>query len=310
MRFRRSLAALTAAPLLALVACSTGSTEIAGDASDADGFVNDPPDKTSDGRGGGEDGRGDGDKGRAGNDDQGDDKNGGESAPPLTADTFLLAMGKAQLRAETAHMSATISATGQTTLMEGDIKMGYDFADHEMDMTMSSGGLSAESVQIILVDSTMYVNLGAASQSKFAKIDFNDSSNPLAQQLSKAVESADPLASLKALRNGLTSFQRVGTANIDGLATTQYRMDIDTDTFLTAQGLGDVPQQLAGKLPKTIRYDLWIDNDNLLRQMTAAMGDLVQVTLEMTDWGKPVKITAPPPGQITKTDPFASLSTG
>ena len=116
---------------------------------------------------------------------------------------------------------------------------------------------------------------------------------------------------LSVVKRDVESFDKVGSEQIDGTQTTQYRITVNTQKVL-AKTLGDdtLPTgPLAGDLPKTITYDIWVgDQDNLPRRIEYSMGGS-SMTMELSDWGQPVDIKAPPPSQISKQDPFSGSLT-
>lgn len=272
MTIRRSLAALAAAPLLILAACGGDSTSDLTGASDATS-----PTPSDDGA--------------------------------LTEETFYSAVTQAQLRAQTVHMSAEMAVGGQQMTIEGDLETGDTLADSAMDMTMSAPALG-EGLRIVLVDEVMYLNLGQMTQGKFAKVDLGDTSTPMGQMMSQLAGSADPSAAMKAMERGITSFEQVGKEQIDGVDTCRYNVEVDLKEVLAAQGMSDLPGAATAQLPKTVTFDMWVGKDDLIRRMSFSLGEAMTITMNLTDWGEPVDITAPPRNQITKSDPFAGMPTG
>jgi len=302
MRFRTALAACAAA---LLAGCGGGSTDgsaardlTVGESTPYGPKQSKPTDEAG-GGGGGKAGGGGGKSGR-----------GGDGGSALTKASFASAVTKAQLVARTAHLSGDISSGGLSVRLEGDVRVGEDPADYAMDLTMSSTGLSDGTIRMILVDEALYMNLGEATRDKFAKLDFANPSNPMEANFTRLLNSADPSASVDAMAESLRSFDEVGTETIDGVQTTQYRLEVDTAKLLTAQDLGDMADAAAQTLPKTLRYHVWIDQDDLVRRMSFSMSSLMSMTMDITDWGEPVEISAPPPGQVTNQEPFAGMPTG
>jgi hypothetical protein len=276
MKIRRSLAALAAAPLLVLAGCGGDSTSDITD--DRATTPASSPSSTA------------------------------ENAGALTEETFASAVTEAQLRAKTVHMSGQISASGQQMTLEGDFEAGDTVADSAMDMTMSAPSLG--DVRMVLVDEVLYLNLGQQTQGKFVKVDLSDTSSPMGQMMSQLLSSADPSASLKAMERGMTSFEQVGEEQIEGVATTKYRVEVDLQQVLAAQGMGDLPGGATAQLPKTVTYDIWVGDDDLIRRMSFTLGAAMAMTMDLTEWGEPVDISAPPRNQISKTDPFAGMPAG
>jgi hypothetical protein len=99
---------------------------------------------------------------------------------------------------------------------------------------------------------------------------------------------------------------KVGTETVDGAATTHYRVTVPPQTFATSG-------MIAGK---PVPVDVWIDAQHRVRQeklsvvLTAdgssasASGSArktlgMTMTLHLSDFGTPVRVSAPPAGQVT-----------
>ena len=76
-------------------------------------------------------------------------------------------------------------------------------------------------------------------------------------------------------------------------------MTVRSEAFRDLQDqLGAAGSGAADQLPSTLTYDLWTDDDGMLRQTKIALGDLGSVTMTMSDWGDPVDIEAPPADDV------------
>jgi hypothetical protein len=108
---------------------------------------------------------------------------------------------------------------------------------------------------------------------------------------------------------GAGTVHRVGTATVDGTATTHYR------TTVNSGALGGTAAHVSGRVP----VDVWIDSHHRVRQerltlhLTAAAGTtssgatpgsarrtaVVTVVMRLTGFGTPVHVTAPPAARTT-----------
>jgi hypothetical protein len=223
----------------------------------------------------------------------GGESGGAAESADLTKANFATEVGKAQVEEKTAHLEAKISAANQKMTMSGDIDMSKD--DVAFDLALTGGPLGGEA-QFILVDRVIYLKMPGLSQTnKYIEIDATKGGDPAAQMFNQMLGQLDPSKTFKAF-DATTKLQKKGTAEIDGVETTQYTVTVDTQKALKAQGMaGQVPQ---GQLPKTIDYDVWVDSDNLVRKLRMnVQGSAVEMTL--SQWGEPVEIAAPPAGQTT-----------
>jgi len=231
------------------------------------------------------------------------------SGSALTKQDFVDRVSAAQLEAQTAHIAADISAAGQLIALEGDVRIGDTLADYAADVSMS-GSVVGQNLHMVVVDKVLYLNLGETTANKFAKIDLGNIRSPMGQMMSQFLSSADPSKSLEAMSKGVTGFKAVGEQNIDGVHTTQYRVEVDTRAMLTAQGMGQLAGASAGQLPRRLSYDMWIGDDDLLRRTSLSVGSAMELTMDISAWGEPVDIAAPPPSQVAKAGPLAGLSQG
>jgi hypothetical protein len=91
----------------------------------------------------------------------------------------------------------------------------------------------------------------------------------------------------------------VGIEEIDGQQVKHYRVDIDVEAALAAtpqaqQQLDDAG--MAGELPDTITYDVWVTEDNQLRRLTfelPVMGETMRTQLDMTSVDEPLEVEIP-----------------
>jgi hypothetical protein len=218
---------------------------------------------------------------------------GAATAPELTKANFAAEVSQAQVKAETAHVDAKIGAQGQNMSMTGDMDMSKK--DVAFDFTMSGAALG-NGAQFILVDKVIYLKVPQLTQSeKYVKVDTADGSDPMAKMFTQMLSQMNPSRTFEAF-DAITKLQDKGTQEIDGVETTHYAVTVDTKKALEAQGLaGKVP---TGQLPKTLKYDVWVDADKLVRKLTM---DVAGSTIDMTlsEWGEPVQISAPPASQTT-----------
>jgi len=210
----------------------------------------------------------------------------------LTKANFSSEVIKAQTAAKTAHVDATIVAQGQKMSLTGEMQMVKNDVAFDMSMTGAALGGGA---QLVLVDQVIYLKMPGLSQTdKFIEIDIGDKSNPIAKMFDQMMGQLDPSKTFQAF-DAITRLQNRGTQEIDGVETTHYTVQVDTQKALEAQGLsGQVP---SGQLPKTLTYDVWVDGQHLVRKLRMDIQG-TKIDMNLSQWGEPVDITAPPPSQV------------
>lgn len=216
-----------------------------------------------------------------------------EDGSGLTKANFASAVSQAQTKAETAHLEAEMNAQGQKMSMSGDMDMSAK--DSAFDLAMRGGGIGGKA-RFILVDQVIYLQMPALSQgNKFVKIDASDRSDPVAKMFNQMLGQLNPSQAFRAFE-ATTKLEEKDTAEIDGVETTQYAVTVNTQKALKAQGMAE--QVPPGQMPKTIGYNVWVDGKNLVRRLRMDVQG-TNVDMNMSRWGEPVEITAPPAKQTT-----------
>lgn len=195
------------------------------------------------------------------------------------ADLFTTAMGS--ISTADVSMSMESTAAGAMTI-EGEIDMTKTPADISMSMDMSSMGFGM--VDALMVDGTMYMNLGELSQNMYVTMSPDDLD---ASGLDVSVQ-MDPNKSLGQFVDGFQSGEYLGT-EAEG---DHYRIVISTAE------LGPDDIGAFGAVPDTVTMDLWFAAD-LFSKAFVDMGPAGTWTMTYSNWGEPVDITAPDPSQIT-----------
>ncbi|MCW2786310.1 MAG: LppX LprAFG lipoprotein [Marmoricola sp.] len=158
-----------------------------------------------------------------------------------------------------------------------------------MKMAMSTG---AQKLRVVLVNGTMYLQQSAGG--KYLRIDKND---PTLGSLVAQLSNIGPAASLSAMEPGIKSIVDAGGTTLDGRAVTHYVMTVDTK--LAAAAFGAAANAVKPSDPATVTYNLYLDSDKLLVEMTGTVSDQ-KFTMTASGWGKPVNVAAPAASDITK----------
>jgi LppX_LprAFG lipoprotein len=209
----------------------------------------------------------------------GDDVAEGDTVDP---DDFVTAMMAAMDDATTAHIDLALEGSGQNLTAEGDID--YAKTPAEMKLTMSIPQLG-DGIEMLLVDGVIYVQTPGFGDGKYIKTDLDDPSNPLGSNLTDQI---DPREQFKNMQEALKSVTFEGTEKIDGEDLQRYTLVLDGSK---------VPNQEGTTMPDEIEYDVWLDDDNRLRQLSIDTAGVV-VKSTISDWGKDVTIRAPQANQI------------
>lgn len=243
-----------------------------------------------------------------GDDDKGDNGSGstdtvGQTADTeLTADNFFTEVLAAQQKAGSSHVTMTMEVMGQKITGEGDIAVGDTPADTAMQMTMAMGGLGEFDMR--MVGTTMYMNLGPASENKFVEIDLTDENSPLGSQYGDLVENIDPASQLQQFEEAVIELEKTGeSVEVDGVTAEGWALTLDPSKLESIADLGEA----AGQLPQRLEYIMYVGPDNLPRRFIMDMAG-AEMSMDYSKWGEKVTIEKPSADQITDKDPFAGLA--
>jgi predicted small lipoprotein YifL len=202
-----------------------------------------------------------------------------EVAGGYDADELLTAMRAAVVEHESAHL--TMEMSGQAGMRgEGDVSYAGDSTTMQMMMTMPQ--LGQGEMEMRLVDGVMYLSMPPMTPAgKFIEIDTDDPTSPFGDL--GGITGGDPRSTFDALDAGLEDVTYLGEE--EGLH--HYSLTVDGKAAAKAQG------QDVGPMPDEVTYDLWVDDADRMRRVEMDLGQATMV-MTMDDWGKPVRVEAPP----------------
>ncbi|WP_326836588.1 hypothetical protein VSH64_17030 [Amycolatopsis rhabdoformis] len=242
----------------------------------------------------------------------------GLAAPFQNALELSAASKQSAQKSKTAKVSMTAQAAGQTITAHGD----YLFQPGNVELSLIET-VQGQQAEVRIVDQTLYVKMPPAEASQLGadKPWFKitpGANDPLSQALSGSVGSASQSSDPTALLDRVAQAGRIVSSDqttLDGEQVNHYQVELDLDkvldkltAFLPAATKATLEQQVKGK-HITLPAEIWVDKNQLPRQITMDESPLTQAegkgatglgktTLDYTDWGAPVTITAPPADQI------------
>jgi hypothetical protein len=264
----------------------------------------------------------------------------GHKANPKAA---LLAASSKTVGGHTAHMAIDLKVRPKTGAAEDITGDGvFDFTNKSGVVQLKLppiSGLNLGSIEVRVLDSIIYEKLppqlaSAAGQKGWVKIDPAAAAKSVGIDFNSLTQSgsSDPsqfLDLLKSLSNDVTE---VGKEKVGGADTTHYRATVDFAKAVQANaGLDAATKAKVSSFYNnlTAPADVWIDSDGRLRKMTysldaskinasalssnpraaAAFQQIagIDFSLELSNFGVAVNVTAPPADQTTD---LASLTGG
>lgn len=217
--------------------------------------------------------------------------------------------------------SFTVTAGGVFDQSEGDMTMDLSDVVSQAGLPASDGTAEFRYLQEngdpVVYMSIPFLSSQLPGGASWIKIDLEQAGKSLGVDLDQLINQANqnPAQALDMLRAS-GSVTEVGTETVDGVSTTHYKATIDLSQ--AADKLGSDAEAWVQRLvnagaPATIPVDVWIGDDGLIRRLTmdeslatgAQSGD-VKVTIDISDYGTPVNVTAPPASDTIDLTALAS----
>ena len=112
-----------------------------------------------------------------------------------------------------------------------------------------------------------------------------------------------PTDLLSALRAEGAKVHKLGSATVDGTATTRYRVTVDMAKILESKGLASPMLSRAAAQMKSIAANVWIGNDGLVRRVafvysTPQGGPRISMKMDLYDYGANLAIAAPSSSEV------------
>jgi hypothetical protein len=225
----------------------------------------------------------------------------------LTKESFASSVAMATSRATSVHVSGTVSAHGMAIAIKGDLAIkGKSISDVVARLDVTSA-MPRASATVLITSGAVYLRTSGfpmpmKSSKPWIEADLTGPGNPVGSFYKQTMSRINPAMMAKAFR-AMTSLQRIGTAKVQGVETTHYAVTVDTAKVLrllrTRSPLGNSASEARKYLPKTFRYDVWLDASQRPVRIKGAYSG-VSVDMTFTSWGKPVSVHAPPASQVSK----------
>jgi hypothetical protein len=217
-------------------------------------------------------------------------------------------------------MDMTVDVAGEPTTLEVDGVIAGDGKTGQLTLTMPMLG----SIEERIVDGAVYMDLssipGASglTDKQWIKLDLEQlkQQNGAVGDIAGQAESNSPKQGLEYLQGLSGDVTKVGEDTVAGEHATHYRASIDYTKL--ADKLPNASAETLDELAKlgTVPADVWIDDQDRVVKMHLTMdvgalsgkGGTADVTMELTDFGVPVDVQAPPADQTVDFSELSGLS--
>ncbi|TDO54574.1 hypothetical protein EV643_101363 [Kribbella sp. VKM Ac-2527] len=206
------------------------------------------------------------------------------AAAKLTKATFVPAMNAALGKQRTWRTVAKMTVNGRLLMTITGFQQAEPLA---LSMEMTGEAFQGSKAKIIVVDGFAYLSMpGSTPAGKFVKVDAS------AAEVGALAGNGDPTKTFKAFGKSLRGLKFVRSETIGGQKLDRYELTVDTAAVLRAQG-----KPVPDGVPKTLKFNVWMDSAKLVRRMTFNLAG-VNMVMTMADYNKPVIIKAPPASKI------------
>ncbi|HXW88740.1 MAG TPA: hypothetical protein VEJ42_10825 [Streptosporangiaceae bacterium] len=238
-------------------------------------------------------------------------------APTSSSAAFVSQSAQRTLAERTADMSllGTVQSQGRTLTISGTGQI--DFSTNAMALDVNVGGSGQPLTEKeILVNGNLFVALPTSTA--LASLTGHRAwiQMPASQSGSANLAGSDPLSSLSVLEQQGASVQVLGTEDVGGVSCTGYAVTPTKQATIDAAKTefaklgyspavtGQLLTMVQGTSPPTVT--IWLDSRGLVREMSESLGVQasgpgsgvsVSMVIDVSGYGSPVAITAPPPSQ-------------
>jgi hypothetical protein len=227
-----------------------------------------------------------------------------------TADVTISGSGGA------ADASFTLTGTG-----------AIDFGQNALQMSVSvASGANQITEQAVYLDNVIYLNLGdeigqVVPGKSWVSLDLGQLTQGSTSSLGSASSfGSDPAAALRALSQSGNTATDLGSSTINGVNVEGYSVQIDQATIQKAIAQENVPswmqQALKSVSDPDVDYKVYVDDAGHLARMTTDVTEKVEsmtvhdtTTMDFTNYGTIVDVSAPPAGEVTSFQSFLQAAT-
>lgn len=224
-------------------------------------------------------------------DDAGDAGSDAEGEPVALDEFMAMLMSPGEDTLSRYTMEMIISAEGEEMAASGAVDLSGD--EPAMQMSMEVPGAGA--MEMLMVEGRMFMAMpGMTEEGKFMEVPAE-----MLGEAGGALDQSDLGSQMEAWEQSAQDVRFLGEEDVNGISTRHYRITVDAAAAMEASGAATGDADLEG-MPETITYDVWLDDDNLMRKMAMDM-EGIEMEMFANDWGEPVDIQVPAEDDIQST---------
>ncbi|MET7667511.1 hypothetical protein [Micromonospora luteifusca] len=192
-------------------------------------------------------------------------------------------------------VAMTGTAAGQKISMQGVLDLG-----EPVKAEMTRVDPDGDTTTIRMIGAVVYVEMPATSRERMGgkrwmKMDLTALGEQTGMDFTKQFKDADPTKQVKTLlaTEGVTV---VGQETVNGAPTVHYTVTTPLAAYLgqlDAKLRADVEMEMTKQGVKEVKIDVWVDEQYRPRRAATVMGNMGDVVVDYTDYGKAAAIEAP-----------------
>jgi hypothetical protein len=219
------------------------------------------------------------------------------------------------LKDGTAHVTVTLAGSAVGTNVTGTGSGAIDFTDNALQLHLTVGADGQqEAIDAVYQGGVVYETLPGLSTvapgKSWLSIDLSSLQKEEAQDPSSGSLGSNPAVMLQMLAQQGNTVVPLGPSTIDGTAVNGYTVTVDparAERQIKKAALPPWMQQaVAGLKVHDLRFKVYVDQSGLLRSMVSQVSESTgeagnvsfSETLDFSDYGTPVTVTAPPASQV------------
>jgi hypothetical protein len=225
---------------------------------------------------------------------------GSGSNPKSAVDAAVNATRAGHTLRETVSSGTPTASGTQTSTAAGT----YSFTRQIGELTVDTGALLGK-VEVVLSGSTLYIRVPAAFASAVPKgktwvsgsLD-HPPTIPGAGNLLSLAGGADPTRVLESLQHASTKVTKVGSATVNAIPATQYRVDVDLTKDSSPLAASEIKLLGGSKLTDDVFVGQGGQVARVVAHVSLSGGAVGTVTTDYDTFGIPVTAAVPPADQV------------
>jgi hypothetical protein len=245
---------------------------------------------------------------------------GGKSAEAAVIDSVNSTMAD-----RTAHITMNMSARAPTGTVTGAGTGGIDFSSNAMQLRFSTDAAGQQiTMQAIYLGGSVFENIPGIDQvvpgKSWVSVDLSSLGVSGNQGTGSLGTTNNPAAMLRLLTQQGNTVVPLGSSSIDGASVQGYSVTLDSAAIKKRLANAKLPSWMTAALSHVdignTTMKVYVDDSGLLRRMSIGLTETVgssgtisvDESLDFSDYGSPVSVSAPPSDQVVTFQQFLAAA--